>query len=182
MTPAREWPCLMHAWHAHERELHAWLADRLDDRAQARDILQDVFIKALRMGHRFCDVENARAWLFAVTRNALTDHWRRHRPADLLDEALPAPEAEPPAAVDSLASCLPRVLAELSESDRDALTQCDLLGMSQEAYAHRMGITLAGAKSRVQRARRRLKAHMMAACQVVLDPEGAVCGFTPRSP
>ena len=54
--------------------------------------------------------------------------------------------------------------------------------MSQEAYAHRMGITLAGAKSRVQRARRRLKARMMAACQVVLDPEGAVCGFTPRSP
>lgn len=180
MTGAEDWPCLMRAWHAHERELYAWLLNRLDDTTVARDILQDVFIKALRMGGQFCDLANARAWLFEVTRNALTDHWRRHRPTEVLDETLPEPEQEPPDAVDSLASCLPRVLAELSEADRDAITQCDLNGMSQETYAQRMGITLAGAKSRVQRARRRLKSQLMASCQVVLDDHGSVCCFTPR--
>lgn len=180
MNAPADWPCLMRAWHAHERELYAWLANRLDDTTLAGDILQDVFIKALRMGGQFCDVANARAWLYEVTRNALTDHWRRQRPSEALDETLPEPEQDPPAAVDSLASCLPRVLDELSEADRDAITQCDLNGMSQEAYAKRMGITVAGAKSRVQRARRRLKSQLTASCQVVLDDRGSVCCFTPR--
>jgi DNA-directed RNA polymerase specialized sigma24 family protein len=34
--------------------------------ALARDLLQEIFIKALRMGSRFC-VANARAWLFEVS-------------------------------------------------------------------------------------------------------------------
>jgi RNA polymerase sigma-70 factor (ECF subfamily) len=173
----------MRAWHAHERELHAWLSARLDgDASLASDLLQDVFIKALRQGGKFCDIVQARAWLFEVTRHTLTDHWRRQRPTEVLDETLPAPVADAPSAVDSLASCLPRVLNELSEADRDAITQCDLAGMSQQAYAQRLGITLAGAKSRVQRARRRLKAQLMVSCQIRLDEHGAVCCFTPRLP
>ena len=35
MSAAEARPCLMQAWHAHERELQAWLASRLDDPALA---------------------------------------------------------------------------------------------------------------------------------------------------
>jgi RNA polymerase sigma-70 factor (ECF subfamily) len=98
-----------------------------------------------------------------------------------LDDSLPEAEPDAAPAVDSLATCLPRVLAELSAADRDAITQCDLQGLSQEAYARQLGISLAGAKSRVQRARRRLRAQLIASCQVVLDPQGSVCCFTPGS-
>ena len=182
MSAAEARPCLMQAWHAHERELQAWLASRLDDPALARDLVQEVFLKALRMGSRFCQVAHARAWLFEMTRNALTDHWRRQRPTVALDDSLPEAEPDAAPAVDSLATCLPRVLAELSAADRDAITQCDIQGLSQEAYARQLGISLAGAKSRVQRARRRLRAQLIASCQVVLDPQGCVCCFTPREP
>lgn len=68
----------MTAWHAHETELQRWLTRHLNDPVAAQDLLQDVFIKALRQGPRFCDVANARAWLFEVSRNTLTDHLRRH--------------------------------------------------------------------------------------------------------
>lgn len=172
--------CLMAAWHAHEGELRGWLARHLNDPVTAQDLLQDVFIKALRQGRRFCDVANARAWLFEVSRNTLTDHLRRHHDLDVLPDDLPEFEGEPPAVVDSLAACLPRVLAELSEADRDAITQCDLNGMSQEDYAQQLGITLPGAKSRVQRARKRLRAQLMASCKVTLDDQGQVCCFAPR--
>ena len=172
--------CLMTAWHAHETELQRWLTRHLNDPVAAQDLLQDVFIKALRQGRRFCDVANARAWLFEVSRNTLTDHLRRHHPLDALSDDLPAVEADPPAAVDSLATCLPRVLAELSASDRDAIVQCDLNGMGQEDYARMLGITVPGAKSRVQRARKRLRERLLTSCQVVLNERGAVCCFTPR--
>jgi len=41
--------CLMAAWHAHEGELHRWLTRHLNDPVTAQDLLQDVFIKALRL-------------------------------------------------------------------------------------------------------------------------------------
>lgn len=173
--------CLMRAWHAYERELRGWLIRQLRDGAAAEDLLQDVFIKALRQGERFCAVNNARAWLFEVARNALLDHLRRtHESTELPDDLLVEYDAPPP--VDSLAACLPRVLAELAPEDRDAITCCDLQGMSQQEYAHRTGLSLPAAKSRVQRARRRLKAQLALSCQVRFDEAGHVCCFVPRAP
>ncbi len=173
--------CLMQAWHAHERELLSWLKRQLSDHAAAEDALQDVFIKALRQGRRFCEVENARAWLFEVTRNTAADQSRRQREMVELPDNL-ASNVEFTPAIDSLASCLPRVLTELSAPDRDAITCCDLQGMSQQDYALRIGLSLPAAKSRVQRARKRLKAQLASACQVSLDGEGRVCCFVPRPP
>lgn len=173
-------PCLMAAWHAHERELRAWLIKQVEDQSTAQDLLQDVFMKALRQGPRFCDLANARAWLYEVARNTATDHLRRRREWVALPDDLPAEQDEAVPAVDSLASCLPRVLSELSEEDRDAITECDLNGMSQEDYARKLGLSLPGAKSRIQRARKRLRAQLTQSCQVTLDPQGQVCCFVPR--
>ena len=75
-----------------------------------------------------------------------------------------------------------RVLAELAAEDREALTLCDLEGLPQEEYARRKGIGLAAAKSRIQRARKRLRARMTEVCQVALDEAGQVASFVPRPP
>ena len=37
---------------------------------------------------------------------------------------------------------MPRVLSELSAEDREALTLCDTEGLSQQAFADRLGLTL----------------------------------------
>jgi DNA-directed RNA polymerase specialized sigma24 family protein len=55
---------------------------------EADDLLQDLFVKALRQGPRFCQLQNARAWLFEVARNALTDRFRVHRDTVDLPENL----------------------------------------------------------------------------------------------
>jgi RNA polymerase sigma-70 factor (ECF subfamily) len=56
----------MTAWHRHEAELRGWLRHRLGSAADAEDLLQDVFLKAMRQGERFCAIDNARVWLFEV--------------------------------------------------------------------------------------------------------------------
>ena len=173
--------CLMSAWHAQEAELRRWLQHRLGSAADAEDLLQEVFLKAMRQGERFCEIGNARAWLYEVARNAAADRLRLARPSVELPENLSA-DAEVVAPVDSLAACLPRVLSELSAEDREAITLCDLEGLTQEEYARRKGLSLAGAKSRVQRARKRLRAQLTLACQVKLDAAGQVSDFVPRPP
>lgn len=172
--------CLSAAWTAHEPELRGWLRHRLGNPAEADDLLQDLFLKALRQGDRFCSVQNARAWLFEVARNTLADRLRVARQTVALPEDLAAP-ADEPDTVDSLTACLPRVLSELSVEDREAITLCDLQGMAQAEFAAAKGLSLSAAKSRVQRARQRLRERMTQACQVQLDDTGHVADFVPRT-
>lgn len=172
--------CLTSAWTAHAPELRGWARKRLHNTAEADDLLQDIFLKSLRQGERFCSVQNARAWLFEVARNALADHLRVSRETVELPEDL-AESVEDMDAVDGLTVCLPRVLAELSPQDRDAITQCDLLGVPQADFAASHGLSLTATKSRVQRARQRLKQRMTEVCQVQTDDGGHVADFVPRN-
>ncbi|MEO8119260.1 MAG: sigma-70 family RNA polymerase sigma factor [Rhodoferax sp.] len=171
--------CLTTAWSAHEPELRGWLRRRLANPGEADDLLQDLFLKALRQGERFCAVHNARAWLFEVARNTLADHLRVARSTVELPDDLPARVVETDT-VDTLTACLPRVLSELNVEDREAITLCDLQGMSQADFAAARGLNLSAAKSRIQRARVRLKQRMTQVCQVQLDGTGRVADFVPR--
>lgn len=173
--------CLMTAWHENEAELRGWLRHRLGNPVDADDMLQDLFIKAMRQGEGFCAIGNARAWLFEVARNALADRLRVQRQLVELPTDLAYETAEL-ATVDSLAACLPRALSELSHDDREALTLCDLEGLPQDEYARRKGLSLPGAKSRIQRARRRMRERLAQGCQVRLDAAGQVSDFVPRPP
>ncbi len=171
----------MTAWSSHEPELRGWLRRRLPNPADADDLMQDLFLKALRQGDRFCAVRNARAWLFEVARNGLADKLRVVRETVQLPDDLIAP-ADETHTVDSLAACLPRVLSELSADDREVITACDLQGMAQAAFASARGLSLSAAKSRLQRARQRLRSQMTLSCQVRIDEAGQVSDFVPRQP
>lgn len=171
--------CLTTAWSQHQHELRNWSRHKLRNLADVDDFLQDLFLKVLRQGDRFCSVQNARAWLFEVARNALADRLRVARDMVELPEDLEAP-VEETEAVDALTACLPRVLSELSADDREAITLCDLQGMPQAEFARLKGLGLSAAKSRVQRARQRLREQMTQACGVQIDGAGHVADFVPR--
>ncbi len=172
--------CVLRAWRAHEAELQGFLARQLTDRDAADDVLQDVFVKALRQGKGFCDLDSPRAWLFQVARNALIDAARARRPSADLPEGIPAPAPEERAAVDELDGCIARNLPLLEHVDRDILQACDLGGQTVRAYAVEQGIGLPAAKSRLLRARQRLRESVIAHCGVRFDPGGQVCCHVPQ--
>jgi RNA polymerase sigma-70 factor (ECF subfamily) len=177
--------CVSSAWQAHEGELLGYLRRRLSDADAADDVLQDVFVKAMRHGQGFCMLDNPRAWLFQVALNALVDRARTSHPMEPLpegpDEAAALPE-EPLAPVDALAGCLVRTLSELSEDDATILRACDLEGQTQREFADVHGLTLPATKSRLQRARQHLRDRLSTACQVRFDADGSVASHVPRPP
>lgn len=174
--------CVTDAWGQHETELRRFLRHRTRDDAEADDLLQEVFLRALRQKNGLCGIENPRAWLFHVARNLLIDRLRLTKEQVELPPDLAVEVAETAPPVDGLVQCLPRVLSELSPQDREAIQLCDIEGMTQQDYAKRIGLTLPAAKSRVQRARARLKARMNEVCQVSYDEAGQVAAFVPRPP
>jgi RNA polymerase sigma-70 factor (ECF subfamily) len=172
--------CLNMAWRQHEAEIRHFLMNRIGNRDDTEDLLQELFIKALHQGGAFCEIDNTRVWLFHVARNLIIDRLRLTKTqVPLPDDLCADPEPELPP-IDDLSQCIPRVLSELSPVDREAIVLCDLQGMTQQAYAERVGLTLPAAKSRVQRARARMQAQLVTACQVSFDETGKVCCFIPR--
>lgn len=173
-TAGPPFQCVLEAWTSHERELHAFLLGQVRNAALADDLLQEVFLKALREGVGFCRLDSPRAWLFQVTRHALIDQHRVRKPTVPVLEALPAPEAaiEP---IDDLAQCLERALAALDADDREVVQRCDLEGQTQRAYADANGLSLPAVKARIQRARVRLRQHLVDQCGVRFDAGGHVC-------
>ncbi|MEO5692415.1 MAG: sigma-70 family RNA polymerase sigma factor [Usitatibacter sp.] len=178
-----DFACIAAAWQAHHAELLGYLTHRLSDAAIADDMLHDVFVKAMRQGQGFCVLDNPRAWLFQVARNALVDRTRAAHPAEPLPDGadeLAAPEPQTPAPVDDLANCVSRCLGELTDEDAAILRACDLDGQTTRAFADTHELTLAAAKSRLLRARQRLRAQLITVCQVRFGDNGNVDGHLPR--
>lgn len=172
-------PCAMRAWSKYEQPLMQWLFTQTNDKPLIQDIVQEVFIKVMQQQESFCAVNNSKAWMFRVAKNLLIDHRRKgvSQPIDFdIEQQEPILEA-----VDLLAlSCLPRVVSELEKQDREIIVSCDLEGMSQETFANIHALTLPATKSRIRRARAKLKKQIERSCQVKLDDKQQVCCFTSR--
>jgi len=184
MAGMEAFACVSRAWEAHEAELRGFLRHGLGDEHAAEDLLQDTFVKAMREGRGFCTLDNPRAWLFRVARNAMTDRFRGAKPMDPIEQhadSLPLVDPQPAPPVDALTSCLARVLSELAPEDAEVLRVCDVEGQTQKEFAASKGLSLPAAKSRLLRARQRLRDRMAVACRVQFDPDdGRVCGFAGR--
>lgn len=171
-------PCVLDAWQTHEAELRHWLLSRVHDAALADDLLQDVFVKALRDGGHFCQLASPRGWLYQVARHAVIDHHRLTKTTVPAEETLAQPEA-PGRPVDALAGHLAASLDALEADDRDVIVRCDLEGLTQAAYASAHDLTLPAVKSRILRARVRLRQHLVARAGVRFGPTGQVCCHGP---
>lgn len=168
-------------WQGYRAELVRFVNRRVNDPTAADDIVHDVLVKALSQLATLDDRAKLRAWLFRITRNAIVDHYRARRPTEQLPDE---PRAELPAetkqAEQELARCLEPLLGALPSPYRQALTLAEVDGLAQREIAKREGLSLSGAKSRVQRARKMLRDALLACCQVEVDRRGGVVDYRPH--
>ncbi|WP_432460002.1 sigma-70 family RNA polymerase sigma factor [Agarivorans sp. QJM3NY_25] len=176
-------PCLTQAWLQYQTVLLGWLLSQTQDSLLAEDVLQDVFVKAIRQKDKFCRIDNVKAWLFKVAKNRLVDHYRESAKfissRDLNRFEQPQTALEP---IDALVQCLPRQLERLAKRDRHIIQCCDIVGMSQQDYARQHKLSLPAAKSCLQRARVKLKQQLNCACQIAYDEQQQICCFKPKRP
>jgi RNA polymerase sigma-70 factor, ECF subfamily len=167
-------------WAAFSARLRGFIAKRVRKDADIDDILQDVFAKIHAGLGALKEGEKLEAWLFQVTRRAIIDHVRgrsgKRHAVDLPEDVAEKAASEDLSAV--VASWLAPMMSLLPDEDREALRLTDLEGMSQKALAARLGISVTGAKSRVRRARARLKEAVLDCCHIELDRRGTPIDYT----
>ncbi len=168
----------------HERfdaGLRRFVAARVGDPDSAEDVVQDVYLKI--QGHigTIEDEEKVGAWVYRVARNAVYDFYRTRKPTQELDE-IPSPTPDP--TEDEMEARLSEsvrgMLDGLSPDQKTALYLTEYEGMTQRDLAAELGISLSGAKSRVQRATAQLKALLLDCCHFELDRRGKVINYHDR--
>ena len=164
-------------WHEHHAQLRRLVARRVRDRDSVDDIVQDVYLKAHESMHQLRSAERSAAWLSRIAANRIIDHHRAQRPTEELPDDLAAPEAEDDPVV-ALAPCLPGMIGRLSDRYRDAVQLSEIDGITLRDVAQRLGLSISGAKSRVQRGRAKLRHLVEQCCRVVISGR-RIAGFEP---
>src|SRR4051812_47972278 len=143
-------------WNEVANQLRSFIRSRVRDHAAAEDILQEVFLKIHQKLPGVRASERLKAWVWRIARNTIVDHFRKLRPGEPLSEAIAQP-SEAPADLPDLRPCVRQFVNELPATYRDALLLTEWQGLSQAQLSKRLGLSVSGAKSRVQRARSQLK-------------------------
>jgi RNA polymerase sigma-70 factor (ECF subfamily) len=165
-------------WIEHKTRLRSYVAKRVRERDVVDDILQDVFLKAHASLHTVRSHGSLTAWLYRIAANAIADHHRGRKPSEEVSDELVAPEPEPDY-IAELASCLQPLIADLPETYRLPLELSEIDGLTQKEVATRLGLSVSGAKSRVQRGREKLRQRLLECCDIETGRSGIV-GYAVR--
>ena len=174
-------PTLENIWHEFAVKLGQFIRARVADPATAEDILQDVFVKIQGRLDQLEDPAKLQGWLYLIARNAIIDHYRTRKETTELPETLPDEPPENDTEMEELKAAFLRMIYSLPESYRDALVLTEFEGLTQKELAERLGISLSGAKSRVQRGREQLKVMLHECCTFEFDRRGKVIECRPRA-
>jgi RNA polymerase sigma-70 factor, ECF subfamily len=133
--------------------VHGVLLARVD-RAEVSDLVQEVFITALR---RLADLRDPAAfggWIVQVARSRAADHHRRRKPTEVLSET-DASSNSPSAATEALAVL--RTIRGLPEAYRETLVLRLVEGMTGPEIALRTGLTAGSVRVNLHRGMRLLR-------------------------
>lgn len=177
-------PGTQRVWELFARRLEAFLRARVGDEHLAADLLQETFLRIHRRLPSVRDDERLAPWVFQIARNLVVDHFRAQaRAASAAAEAVAAEAETPDDAANrnlEVMAWLPSSIDALPETYRDAVRLYELEALPHKEIADRLGLSLSGTKSRVQRGRALLKKNIHDCCVFELDRRGNVLDYAPR--
>ena len=159
-------------WHTvyeeHGPSILAFLVNRLGDRTQAEDLLQETFVRVIRAKDNLRDQSKLKSYLFSVAHNLMVNHVRRKRPTTLpqgadfegdpfeqmADPDQLAPDDE--ASMADLNGHVQRTMETMSERYRVAFQLGVLEGRSYNEICRSTGWNMGQVKINIHRARKQM--------------------------
>lgn len=165
-------------WKKYVHELQAFLLSRVDEHALVDDLLQEVALKAFVAFDSGRVVKHERAYLYRIAKHVLIDYVNKSskKPANYPLE----PEEIAELNEHSGMHCLQSMLAVLKPNERDALRMQALEGYSERDIAKHFELSLEGARSRIKRAKKRLRQAYEQCCEIERNHKNEVIDLVPK--
>lgn len=170
-------------WSTFNSHLKAYILSQIKNEHDAKDVLQDVFLKIHDNLHKLRDIDRLESWVFQITRNKINDYYRLQKKnqklADNIKKEISDDDQFTDFDVYSLpdSSWLKPFIDELPSKYRQALVMTEYENKNQREMAEELGLSISGAKSRVQRARKKIKELILACCHFDFDLYGNVLDY-----
>lgn len=164
-------------WSQLGHDLRRYIRRRVSSDHITDDLLQETFVRVHRGLGDLEHAERVSAWVYQIARNVLNDHYRRAVP-----EATPLSD-EPAVAENTKADeCrwLGELVQQLPEPYREAIQLAEIDGLIQQEVADSAGLSLSGAKSRIQRGRVMLRELLDRCCAFEFDARGNLLDYVPH--
>ena len=156
-------------WREYEKELSAFVLSRVKDIEVQKEIMQEIALKIFTSLH--LQKEHLRGWLYRLTKNAITDYYRKtHKPLVEFEEEILAKEH-------ILTDCLYPMLNMLKAEEKSILELTQLQQFSLKEVALQKNIPLNTAKSQLFRAKKSLAGKFFSCCNYERNKKGEVVGF-----
>ncbi len=164
-------------WNRFSDRILNFIKTKVNDPLEAEDILSEVFEKIHRKLGSLKDREKLVPWMFQISRNAITDHYRKKDSVrvDVSEVPVLADEMPEHEKMD-LDKCLAVFVGKLPEKYRDPIQLSELDGLKQAEVAERLGLSLSATKSRILRGREMLKEMFVECCHFKRDAKGKLIG------
>ena len=162
-------------WKEFSDQLLGFIKARVNNPDTAEDILQDVFVKIHQKSNQLSESDKLASWVYQITRNSIVDYYRKKK-LRISDDSifLGAVEETDSSLNPQFIKCLMPFIKQLPEKYSDALNKTIYGDMSQKEYAQELGISYTAVKSRVQRARQKLKEFFTQCCNIQTDTYGNI--------
>jgi len=145
-----------------ERPIYALAYRTLGREEEARDVVQEAFLRAFRGLKGFKGEAKFSSWLYRITLNLCRDWIRRERrapvvqapegvdPVDMADaQASPAPSVEELVADREMSAAVTKAMAELPEEQRMAIMLKEYHGLTFQEIADQLNCPLSTVKTRL---------------------------------
>ncbi len=171
-------------WEEFSNALSGFIFGQVRDETVTDDILQEVFVKIINNIDKLKDKTKLRAWLYQITRNTIIDHYRHHKTEvtipKILEDIADEPEVEAQFS-EELGPCIKALVERLPDKYKAAIELTEFEGLTQREMGDKLGLSLAGAKSRAQRGREKLRQLLFECCTFEIDRRGNILEYQSQS-
>lgn len=164
-------------WTDLHQELKKFIFSKVNDMDTSNDILQDVFLKIHLNIHTLADCSKLTSWVYQITRNTVADHFRKINLDIRIDDFDFAEQESEEPLYQSLSNCINLKISNLPEKYKQVILLTAFENYSQIALAEELSISYSGAKTRVQRAREKLKDLIVDCSNVETDNKGNIIEY-----
>ncbi len=163
-------------WEEYKSSIFGYIKKRVTDEDDAKDILQDVLLKSYQYCSNGKKVLYLKSWLYKITHNTIIDYHKKNNKS--ISFSLDLVETVDEKSIIGEASDYIKVLLKLLPDDyATPLYMSDIDGIDQKTIAQNLGLTLPNTKSRIQRARVKLKERFLECCVVSFGESGEMVSF-----